>query len=106
MLSLLRLQLVSEIEVIVACSTDFGLRWDIEKFDRIVNFSLCKVKMEGILVQNELEVALDGKSKKPTGMSDEDFDKLDRKARTSIQLCLTDEVLREVASESTTNLCT
>jgi hypothetical protein len=38
----------------------------------------------------------------PTGMSKEDWEKLDRRARSSIRLCLADSVLLNVSGESTT----
>ena len=47
-----------------------GSNLNIVKFDRDVNFGLWKVKMEAILVQNEQDLTLEGKSKKPKGMSD------------------------------------
>jgi hypothetical protein len=37
----------------------------------------------------------------PTGMSKEDWEKLDRRARSTIRLCLTDSVLLNVSGEST-----
>jgi hypothetical protein len=39
----------------------------------------------------------------PTGMSKEDWEKLDRRERSIIRLCLTDSVLLNVSRESTTN---
>ena len=36
---------------------------------------------------------------KPTGMSTEDWEKLDRKARSTIRLCLSDLVLLNVSRE-------
>jgi hypothetical protein len=39
----------------------------------------------------------------PTGMSKEDWEKLDRRARSTIRLCLTDSVLLNVSRESTAN---
>jgi hypothetical protein len=38
----------------------------------------------------------------PTGMSKEDWEKLDRRARSTIRLCLSDSVLLNVSGESTT----
>ena len=38
----------------------------------------------------------------PTGMSKEDWEKLDRRARSTIRLCLVDSVLLNVSGESTT----
>ena len=37
----------------------------------------------------------------PTGMSKEDWENLDRRARSTIQLCLEDSVLLNVSGEST-----
>ena len=57
--------------------------------------------MRAVLTQNGLKKALDGKSKKPASMTDDQWDKLDEKALSSIQLCLSKEVLREVVNETT-----
>ena len=38
----------------------------------------------------------------PTGMKDEDWQKMDRKAKSSIRLCLSDSVLLNVSREATT----
>ena len=38
----------------------------------------------------------------PTGMSKEDWEKLDRRARSTIRLCLADSMLLNVSGESTT----
>ena len=39
---------------------------------------------------------------KPTAMSDEDWKKLDRKAKSTIWLCVSDSVLLNVSGEATT----
>ena len=39
----------------------------------------------------------------PIGMSKEDWEKLDRRARSTIRLCLTDSVFLNVSRESTAN---
>ena len=39
---------------------------------------------------------------KPTAMSIEDWDKLDRKVRSTIHLCLSDSVLLKVSEEDST----
>ena len=77
-------------------------KFDIEKFDGKINFAIWRVQMRVVLTHNGLKKALDGKSKKPTSMTDEKWDDLDEKALSAIQLCLSKEVLREVASENTT----
>ena len=76
-------------------------KFDIEKFDGKISFSIWKVQMKAVLTQNGLKKALDGKSKKPINMTDEQWDELDEKALSAIQLCLSKEVLREVANETT-----
>ena len=40
-------------------------------------------------------------STKPTAMSDEDWKKLDRKAKSTIRLCVSDSVLLNVSGEAT-----
>ena len=44
--------------------------------------------MEDILYQKDLYLPLSGKTKKPTGMTVEEWNLLDRKALRTIQLCL------------------
>ena len=73
----------------------------IDKFDRNVNFGMWQLKMEAILVQDGCEIALDGVEKKPADLTSEKFTDLDKKARSGIILNLSDEVLQEVAGETT-----
>ena len=77
-------------------------KFDIKRFDGQINFSIWKVQMRAVLTQNGLKKALDGKSKKPPTMTDESWEDLDEKALTAIQLCLSDDVLREVIQETST----
>ena len=77
------------------------MKFDIEKFDRQVNFGLWKLKMKVILVQSGCHKALEGASKKPSGMTDDKWEEIDLKALSAIKLCLSNEVLREVAKETT-----
>ena len=78
------------------------MKLDIEKFDRNVNFGLWKVKMRAILIQNGVHKAIDGVEKMPEGMSASRREEIDTKALSAIQLCLSNEVLREVVKETTT----
>ena len=73
----------------------------IEKFGRNINFGMWQLKMQAILTQDGCKLALDGEDKKPADMSSDKFKDLDDKARSGIILNLTDEVLQEVAGEST-----
>jgi hypothetical protein len=99
-------------------------RIEIEKFNG-KNFELWKLKMEDLLVDKEQWIVVDPgtqptgtpststqatgtqptstqtTSTPVTGMSKEDWDKLDRRARSTIRLCLVDSVLLNVSGEST-----
>ena len=76
-------------------------KFDIEKFDGKISFSIWRVQMKAVLTQNGLKKALDEKSKKPASMTDEQWDEFDEKALSAIQLYLSKEVLREAANETT-----
>jgi hypothetical protein len=99
-------------------------RIEIEKFNS-KNFELWKLKMEDLLVDKEQWIIVDPGTQptgtqptitqsigtQPTstqttstpsiGMSKEDREKLDRRARSIIRLCLADSVLLNVSGEST-----
>ena len=72
-------------------------RVEIEKFNG-QNFEPWKLKMEDLLVDKEQWAAVDPGTK-PTGVSTKDWEKLDRKARSTICLCLSDSVLLNVSGE-------
>ena len=78
------------------------MKLDIEKFDRSTNFGLWQVKMKALLIQHGVHKAIDGVEKKPQGMTDTKWEEIDSKALSAIQLCLSNEVLREVVKETTT----
>ena len=46
-------------------------KFDIKKFDGKISFAIWRVQMRAVLTQNGLKRALDGKSKKPASMTDE-----------------------------------
>jgi hypothetical protein len=99
-------------------------RIEIEKFNG-KNFELWKLKMEDLLVDKEQWITVDPgtqptgtlststqatgtqptstqtTSTPATGMSKKDWDKLDRRARSTIRLCLADSLLLNVSGEST-----
>ena len=62
------------------------------------NFELWKLKMEDLLVDREQWIVVDP-GMKPTATSQEDWDKLERRVRSTIRLCLSDSVLLNVSSE-------
>ncbi|KAL5774200.1 hypothetical protein ACOSP7_011757 [Xanthoceras sorbifolium] len=75
-------------------------KFEVVKFDRKINFTLWQVRMRAVLVQSGVQKVLKGD--KPPDMKDADWEDIDEKARSAIQLSLSDEVLREVISEKTT----
>ena len=77
------------------------MKLDIEKIDRSLSFSLWQVKMKAILIQNRVHKALDDEEKKPGGTSEARWEEMDAKALSAIQLCLSNEVLREFVREET-----
>jgi len=72
----------------------------VEKFDRSANFGMWQLKIEAILIQDGLDLALQGKEKMSDKMTDEEFAVIDKKKKTGIILNLSNEVLHEVAPES------
>ena len=76
-----------------------GGKIEIEKFNG-QSFELWKLKMEDLLVDKDQWIAVD-LGTKPMAMLDEDWNKLDRKARSTIRLCVSDSVLLNVSGEAT-----
>ncbi|PPR84446.1 hypothetical protein GOBAR_AA36262 [Gossypium barbadense] len=76
-------------------------KYDVEKFTGKNSFSLWRIKMRAVLVQQGLLKALSGKDKLPSTLSEEQKDDMLERAHSAILLCLGDEVLREVADEKT-----
>jgi hypothetical protein len=64
-------------------------------------FELWKLKMEDILVDRDQWIMVDPGTA-PTGTSADDWKKTDRKAKSTIRLCLSDLVLLNVSEEDTT----
>jgi hypothetical protein len=72
----------------------------IEKFNG-KSFDVWKLNMEDLLVDKDQWILVDPGTA-PTRTSIEDWKKLDRKAKRTIQLCLSDLVLLNVLGEATT----
>jgi hypothetical protein len=73
---------------------------EINKFNG-KNFELWKLKMQDLLVYKDQLIAVDS-SISLTRTSIDDWKKLYRKAKRTIQLCLSDSILLNVLGESTT----
>ena len=74
-----------------------GEKIEIEKFN-VQSFELWKLKMEDLLVDKDQWIMVD-LGTKPMTMSDEDWKQLDRKAKSTIQLCVSDLVLLNVSGK-------
>ena len=66
-------------------------RFRVEKFNG-QNYQLWKMRMEDYLYQKDLYLPLSGKTKKPTSMTDTEWNILNRKALGTIRLCLATSV--------------
>jgi transposase InsO family protein len=76
-------------------------KFDIEKFDGRNDFNLWRVRMKALLVQQGLSKALKGKEALSESLKEEEKEEIMEKAHSAIQLCLSNEVLREVVEEDT-----
>ena len=76
-------------------------KFDIEKFTGKNNFALWKLKVRDLLVQQGLYKALDEVQKNPASMTYSDWEDLDARALSTIQLCLAGKVLFNIVGEST-----
>eukprot|EP00253_Pinus_taeda_P025701 PITA_25701 len=73
---------------------------EIEKYNG-QSFELWKLKMEDLLVDKDQWIKVDAGTK-PTGVYNEEWKKLDRKAKSIIRLCVQDSVLLNLLGEATT----
>ena len=78
------------------------MKFDIEKFDEKIDFSIWCVQMMVVLIQYGLKKALGGKLSMLGAMIDKQWNEFDEKAFSAIQLCLSHDVLRVVIKEKTT----
>ena len=76
-------------------------KFRVEKFNG-QNFLLWKMQMEDYLYQKDLYLPLGGKTKMLTGMKDEEWNLIDRKALGTIRLCLAASVAFNISKETTT----
>jgi hypothetical protein len=77
-------------------------KFEVDKVSRKRNFEIWKLKMRDLLVQQGLQKALAGKTKKPTYMMNEEWEDLDAKSLSTICLCLVDDVIFNIVGEDTT----
>ncbi|GKA14156.1 retrotransposon protein, putative, ty1-copia subclass [Tanacetum coccineum] len=75
-----------------------GAKFDIKKFDGTSDFGLWRIKMRALLIQHGCEASLEVL---PADMEAQTKAKLNKKAYSTVILCLGNKVLREVAGETT-----
>ena len=73
-----------------------GNKIEFEKFTRKESFSMWKVRVEDLLVQNFFDVALEAK---PKEMSERDWLSLEKRACATIKGCLADSTLYNFLDE-------
>ncbi|KAJ0044526.1 hypothetical protein Pint_04271 [Pistacia integerrima] len=66
---------------------------EIEKFDGTTSFAIWHVRMMAVLTKEATKKALQEKAKKPKTMTDAEWEDMDEKALSSIQLALTSKYL-------------
>ena len=77
---------------------------DVVKFDGTSNFGLWQRRVKDLLVQQGLVKALYGRAKKLETMTNNEWEELNMKAMSTIQLCLADELMYDVMDDVSTAL--
>eukprot|EP00253_Pinus_taeda_P025261 PITA_25261 len=76
-------------------------KFRVKKFNS-QNFSLWKMQMENYLYQKDLYLPLGRKTNMPMGMTNEEWNLLDRKALGTVRLCLAASVVLNISKETMT----
>ena len=76
-------------------------KFEVEKFNGSNDFTLWKLKIKAPLVQQKCTAAIEGEEKLPAGLSAAEKEEVVSRAHSAILLSLADEILREVADETT-----
>ncbi|RVW35322.1 Retrovirus-related Pol polyprotein from transposon TNT 1-94 [Vitis vinifera] len=76
-------------------------KFEVEKFNGSNDFTLWKLKMKALLVQQKCAQAIEGEETLPVGLTAAEKVEVVSRAHSAILLSLADEVLREVADETT-----
>ena len=76
-----------------------SFKFEMEKFDGKNDFNLWRAKMMAHLGNLGLDEALKGESKMPTSLSEKEKSEILKKARNTIVLSLSDQILRKVVKE-------
>ena len=80
-------------------NTCYDVRSIIKQFNGKDSFMLWQRKMKNILIQQDLDETILMVEKKPTGITDEDWKKMDKKVKSFIELHLADNVILRVGED-------
>ncbi len=75
-----------------------NMKVEFEKFNGKESFSMWKVRVEDLLVQNYLDSVLEDR---PEGMTEKEWFSLEKRACAAIRGCLADSALYSVLEEKT-----
>lgn len=86
----------------MSSSSSISTKFDIEKFDGTSSFALWQVRMKAILSNLGVKAAITGRPKDLEGvLNDKEWETMNDRALSTIQLCLSDSTLQEILSETT-----
>ena len=77
------------------------IKFDIQKFDGVINFNRWRIRMNAIRTHGRLKKALLGRKKKPQDMKKETWKELNEKTLTVIQFYFAGVVMDEFSTEKT-----
>ncbi|KAL6217167.1 hypothetical protein ACLB2K_010384 [Fragaria x ananassa] len=80
-------------------NTCYDVRSIIKQFNGKDSFMLWQRKMKNILIQQDLDETILTVEKKPTGITDEERKKMDKKVKSFIELHLADNVILRVGED-------
>jgi len=93
---------ITTISIRVMASKTITTKFEVEKFDEKNNFLLWRMWVTTLLVKESTHKSLLGVEKKPSKMEDDEWVDLNVRAKVTIILCLSVEVLYNVMNEKTT----
>jgi len=76
-------------------------KFEVEKFDGKSNFLLWKMRVTSLFVKEDTQKAMFG-AKKPSKMEDDEWNDINFRAKATMILCPSDEVLYNIMNEETT----
>ena len=85
----------------MASKTTTTTKFEVEKFDEKSNVLLWKMQVTSLLMEEDIHKVLLGTEKKPSKMEDDKWNDIEFHAKTTIILCLSDEVFYNIMNKET-----